>query len=514
MLRTAGAIKNVNIVSEDGRGKTGLSVTSGADLGGGNGPAYVENVAIYGFDYGINAVGVTKYNGRKTGEVGITYEYINLEYQNVAGVITGGYPQWFRVVSSDNTVPAFMHNEDGSLFLSDANLTGRSSSKSAIENEAMHNQGVMFFRNITTSGYKSALASAGSGSNVAEYAFPAPKNPGLISLNLQAPRQPEFWDSNLSNWKSVANYGGGCGTHDGRGDATFCIQRALDSGKEVVYFPLGAYHISSPLHLRNNALRLVYGADANVTYGSRVSGTIFQNDKSGSTPVEVRLFSTRDHGDYIQNGLAPFIINNVFGGQLSNISSGTGDIYLEDFAFPIVRLKLASTQHLYARQFDVESGPSLHMQVSGGTVWIFGFRTEGGGQIIDASNSTIEVMGSFGTQAQPTSNPLYEFRSSKNYPLNLSPTVLVNGPRLSSKTAPMSSGAAAGRDLHAVLVSAPPSPALPPNPKPLLPGGVTLQAMAADDIGIKSVAFIIDGAVYATVTHESRRRCVHNTVVL
>jgi hypothetical protein len=453
------SIKNVNIVSEDGRGRAGLNIARNGSLGGGVGPAYVENLGIYGFDYGIYARAIRN-TGTLSREVGVTFEFINFEHQNVAGVVIGGFPNWFRIVSSNNSVPVFKHNDNGGLLVTDANLIGGSPSNSAIENGAVNHQGVMFFRNITTSDYKSALSSGG-GQNIAEYAFPTPKDPGMVSLNLQAPRTPSFWDGNLNHWANIADYGRACANPWANSNITSCAQAALDSGKPVVYFPFGHYTISSTLRLRNSNLRLVYGANSKINF----HGAIFSNDENGPNPVEVRLFYDRNYGGLQQNGSAPLVgVSNFFGPILNVTGNGTGDIYLEEG--DMTNVTLHANQHLYIRQYDVEVGSSLHSRINGGMVWVFGAKTEGGGQIYDVTNSTVEILGAFGTAAHSTTNPLAEFTNSKfsiaglTYnPGTWSSTIAVNGQSVVS-----SGGWAGGRGvgLYSGVTGTPARPIPPP----------------------------------------------------
>ncbi|HJY05847.1 MAG TPA: glycosyl hydrolase family 28-related protein, partial [Bryobacteraceae bacterium] len=90
------SVKNVNIVSEDGRGRCGLSVSRSSSAG--TGPAYVKNVSISGFDYGIYAIAAAH-------EVGNTFEYIDLSNIHTAGVVNGNMPNWFRQVFANISTP-------------------------------------------------------------------------------------------------------------------------------------------------------------------------------------------------------------------------------------------------------------------------------------------------------------------------------------------------------------------------------------------------------------------------
>jgi hypothetical protein len=162
------SVKNVNIQSGDGRGRCGLSVARSSSAG--TGPDYVKNVAIKGFDYGI-------YANADAHEVGNTFEYIDLTNIHTAGVVNGGMPNWFRHVSANMKVPVFVNQgSGGSLLVTDGNFTGGASNVTAIQAPSTSTKGVLFLRNIKTSGYAAALAVSTAnkivpGANISEYAF-------------------------------------------------------------------------------------------------------------------------------------------------------------------------------------------------------------------------------------------------------------------------------------------------------------------------------------------------------
>ena len=97
---------------------------------------------------------------RKCGahEVGNTFEYIDLSNIRTAGVVNGNMPNWFRQVSANIGVPVFINKGRGSLLVTDGEFTDGSSKTTAIRAPANSAGGVMFLRNITTSGYAAALA--------------------------------------------------------------------------------------------------------------------------------------------------------------------------------------------------------------------------------------------------------------------------------------------------------------------------------------------------------------------
>ena len=422
------SVKNVNIVSEDGRGRCGLSVSRSSSAG--TGPAYVKNVSISGFDYGIYAIAAAH-------EVGNTFEYIDLSNIHTAGVVNGNMPNWFRQVFANISTPVFINQGTGSLLVTDGNFTRGSSNTTAIRAPATSAGGVMFLRNIKTSGYAAALATGSAntvvpGADLSEYAYPAPESQfpsTLTSLNLpNIPNTPEYVDSNLSNWASVGSYGAACRPNSGK-DATGCIQAAMNSGKAVIYFPFGRYWASSTIHIPSS-VRVVLGMNSVLQSASEPGGypngdgkhraayCTIQFDGSGSHPVEFRNFSfhqATQSNTLCYNGSAPLVLADILHGvNISNTSKGSGTIYLENVAVPNATYDLGPKQHVYARQYDVESGTGVHVTTDGGIWWVFGFKSEGAGLLWNVSNATFELLGSFGTTAHgPSPHPAFVFKNSK-----------------------------------------------------------------------------------------------------
>jgi len=404
------SIKNVNVISEDGQGKAGISVSRTSSEGDGDGPLLIKNVSVQGFDYGIAAA-------PDSAEVSVAYEYIDLLHQNVAGVLVANFSNWFREVYSVNTVPAFINTGHGSVTVVDGTFTGGSSSVSAVENQATASAGLMFLRNIVTSGYRSALATGTgntevNGTTVAEYAFPAAIGGTMISLNLQnIPNTPELVDNDFSHWVSVASFGPACQPNSNQ-DAASCIQAALNSGKSTIYFPFGDYLISTTLHVPSSVNRIV-GAKSVLSnvgaWDNWMTVPVFSFDGNGTTPVELRNIGLGSNTrGLVYNGSAPLALVDVPMGSVtvSNTTAGTGTIYIEDSPFAHGDFTLASNQSMYIRQDDVETGNGFHSRVNGGHVWVFGMKTEGAGnELWNVSNATFELLGSFGTVACGYSNP-------------------------------------------------------------------------------------------------------------
>jgi hypothetical protein len=342
------SIRNVNLVSEDGAGRCGLDVSRN-DSGGGGGPGYVKNLSVTGFDYGINANSAAH-------EVGYTFEYLHLARQNVAGVLNANMPNWFRQVSSVNSVPVFLNQGKGNLLVVDGRFTGGASDVSAIEHPASTSHGVLFVRNLTTSGYRSALATSG-------------------------------------------------------------IQAAMNSGKPVVFFPYGEYLTSATIHIPST-VRKVIGSNSWIAglYGKRQNFPTFSCESNSGQTVEIRNFTfdiaTIGNPTVLNNCSSDLVLADLFDANgYVNTPWGSGALYLENVAIP--GPSTFNNQTVYARQFDVEARGRVHVTVNGGQIWVLGYKTEQADGLWYVSNATFELLGQFSSAAGgPSAVPAFTFIDS------------------------------------------------------------------------------------------------------
>ena len=181
---------------------------------------------------------------------------------------------------------------------------------------------------------------------------------------------------------------------DGEDDTRY-IQAAIDSGATTVYFPNGKhnnYRVSDTVFLRG-AVRRLTSAQASVIANPPdgkpgfkfVDGTypVVQWDRGGNGFGSSGLF-------FEHASSRTLVLKSLQFG--SYISSGTGDLYIEDvvggpFTF--------NHQNVWARQFNVENS-GTHVTNNGGNLWILGMKTESGGTLIDTENGgRTELLGLF-----------------------------------------------------------------------------------------------------------------------
>ncbi len=388
-----GGVYDVTIVSGDGQGVNGL------DLGYTNeqGPCLIKNVQVQGFDVGVSVSSSVDSE---------TLEHIVLKYQNKYGFRNDGQPCTVRDLYSINAVPAF--RAGGVLTtLVDCRFEGV---KGAGNRDALEVEGPTFCRNLKTSGYRAAIRSRVGGNSrvitgpdVSLYlSKPVASLFGSAagSLNLPVKETPEVvWDT-PKTWVGVQQHGA---TPDNEADASDALQKAIDSGATTVYLPRGAYRIGKTVVLRGNVRRLI-GCKAYLIPIAPLTGQnapLFRFADGMAPVVVVEGINTDFSGGpyfFLEHAskrtlvLRRLAINFQAAEAYRTGPGGTGDIFIEDV---VGRFFHFHRQHLWARQFNPE-GDGIHVENDGGTAWILGLKTEGGGPLLLAKNgSTTELLGGF-----------------------------------------------------------------------------------------------------------------------
>jgi hypothetical protein len=368
-----GCMSNVDIISEDGAGMIGL------DLGGQeDGPGLVHDVYVKGFAVGVQA----------EASLSMTMSKITVENQSQCG-LNNVWRTYIDGFVSTNTVTAVKNQDD--LVLVNAQLNGGSSSATAIQNT-----GMLFARNITTTGYQRAITSntpqaAPTGTSITEYSSHG--SVGLFytpgkSLNLEVknPPYPE-WETDTSKWANARVYKGGLGQVQ-KSDVQAIAAALAAPGKTAVLIP------GDRLWALTDTIR-VGGAIARVegTGTSFSGGAIVVED--GAAPVvmlhelkEIPIFVRTSRTVIIESGVS----SNVYG-------DGTGDLFLNDhMAFYFSRNE---KQHAWIRQLNLEyesvCGPMNFAccltDFPTGSIWILGYKSEESLCKSHLSGGFLEVLG-------------------------------------------------------------------------------------------------------------------------
>jgi hypothetical protein len=366
-----GSMRQVTIQSGDGQGVNGLDMDFADEIG----PLLVKEVTVKGFQYGI----VTGYRVNSQ-----TFENIHLENQSVYGFWNFSQVVNIRNLTSNNAVTAIYNGvgDTGHMTLIDSTLNGNNGAGS---NPAIVNEGTLLARNITTSGYQSALQNEGNtlpGSSISEFVsgavtsqFPSPTQ----TLNLPIRETPEVpWDDPFTTpWANVVAYG--AIANDGQDD-TAAIQAAIDSGSTTVYLPVGNYDLQGTVFIRNNARRII-GTEALVEVPDSVNPGF--KVVEGNNPIVIfeRISSGFNPTPTIENASGRTLVIRD-GINVSGNMTGSGDVFIENVVSSPFSNWTFNGQNVWARQLNVEN-EGAHIVNNGGNLWILGLKTERGGTIID-----------------------------------------------------------------------------------------------------------------------------------
>ena len=368
-----GSIENVSITSEDGTGYSGLEMTRQWP-----GPCYIKYLAVNGFFYGINVANA---------EYGPTFEHIVVMHQLKAGIRNKGNILALRMVQSSNIVPA-ISNEDtgGGVILLDGSLQGGSSTTSAILNA-----GYLYARNISSTGYLSAITNHGTViPGMSQGEFLSDHSYGAFAamtrmLDLPIAETPILADADLTGWaRFTPSYYGDTST----------LQDTLNSGKSTLYFPFGTYlagqvTVTVPLTVK----RIVGFSSVINTYASG-GGITFKVIGTGADPLVIEDFG---YGVSVEDASSrPVVIRHGAYGYQD--TAGSGDVFLED---TIGSLTLTHPHHIWARQLNSEGSQQTQVTNNGATLWILGMKTEGLATVITTTGGgKTELLGTLIYPAQ------------------------------------------------------------------------------------------------------------------
>ena len=386
-----GAVRDCRFIAGEGSGLVGLDLAH-RDM---NGPLLVKNCEVVGFARGIAAARAVNSQ---------TFENITLRGQTQAGFTNEGQSISIRGFTSDNAVPAV--STYGNLLLIDAKLTGRGNAAHApaIVN---YNGGRIFLRDVTTTGYKRAIADMqtpdfaaayriegedkpGSlGPDIAEYcsheattAFPSP----VTSLRLPVKETPPAEWEDPATWKVVSQF---ADDPEGKRDYADAIQRAIDSGATTVCLP-NHYTTHRTVSIRGKVRRII-GISGYFNYGEEARPD-FRVDDGDSPVVWIENFAGLGGGLEIDTKRTVVLRSvGTYTIQCTPRSEG-GDVFLEDVVGDNFRFR---KQNVWARQLNIEN-EGTHLTNDGGNVWVLGYKTERGGTLVHTlGGGRTEILGGF-----------------------------------------------------------------------------------------------------------------------
>jgi hypothetical protein len=362
LAHNSGSVTDVLIKAGDGRGVVGLALTRTWP-----GPALIKRVTVEGFDVGIRVA---------YPEYGPTFEQITLRNQRVVGMRNDSNTLAIRELDSQNSVPALISSNRGaSIMLLDGDLRGGATSAAAIESE-----GLLYVRNLNTSGYRVALRVRGNdvagAAHLAYVADPVTRlfdNSAEGMLNLPIAETPMAASVPLTEWaKFEPTYYGDTGD----------LQALFNSGKAVIYFPFGGYFayneavITVPATVKRIiGFSSIVNSDPNGRNGGSIRFVVADNS---TTPLIIEQFGYGVKVDH--RSRRPVAIK--YGNYSYTSQAGAGELYLEDVE--IGPLAVQPGQTVWARQLNNEYD-GTKISNNGGTLWILGLKTERTGTVIETT---------------------------------------------------------------------------------------------------------------------------------
>lgn len=370
-----GSMRDLKIISEDGSGYIGL------DLGYTNeqGPCLIKDVEVRGFGVGIRT---------KHAVDSVTLESVLLKDQTKVGLLNEGQCLSMAGFTSVNRVPAIENLGSPSLITLEA---GRISGQGPA---GIVNSGSLLVRNTTIQGYDQGV------DNRAGHQVDAPG--GVIdewvshpvstlfdtekkTLRLPVRPTPICPVIPLDQWAGPHQFGG---RGDDNEDDSQAVQRAIDSGARVIYFPYGTWIMDETVEVRARVERLTA-----LEGKLRGKGTIKVGDGSASTVFMDRMDLIYQSLNIEQATKRTLVFSGTtLGKGQFTCQAEAGDLFLEDVCGGPWRF---TRQNVWARQLNPESRVTKIVN-DGGRLWILGLKTERGGTLIETKNGgQTEVFGGF-----------------------------------------------------------------------------------------------------------------------
>lgn len=376
----SGAVRNVRIVSGDGKGFAGLKLGH-ANYSG----VLLKHIEVEGFDHGLHIDSAT--NGMFAHA-----EHITTCGQRISGVTVGSVSVSLRKLrTSDSPVGLTCTSPRGFTALLDSTLSG--SGARGIERRA----GGLYVSNVALDGFENAR-------EVEEWAYPkafgASGSKGMARLPIE---ETPVYEGNEKSRTGVQRFGA---VGNGTIDDSRAIQKAINSGAKEIFFEPGRYLINEPVvipagveHIDFQFSDLVAGPDL---AGSEQEGFLIKGGDATSPPLFLeRLLAweqwrgkhcTFTHASTrticfkdMQTQTLRFYQNSVTGAKVffDNVATTTG-ARPGEHGHGRCAVSLIG-QKAWARQLNPERGEPEILN-DGSDLVVMGYKSEGKGVVVHTIN--------------------------------------------------------------------------------------------------------------------------------
>jgi len=446
MMHNVGAVRRVTVQDAVGAGRSANDADramSGFDeLRQGAGPNHLHRLTAKGMKYGF-----------RIGQVmcGQGIEHLKLENQSVCGIVNdsnglfirglvsnqvGAVPvaeiqtgasinhfsndvgaQWVHTLGGSQS---YFDGTNGYLLIVDAVLTGTGAASgiSAIRNQT--DDGKMFLRNVTTTGYARAAeenASNVPGTSIVEYCtgpqqylWGAGDGSEAISLDLPILDTPEKPWSTAGEWTDITTLGIEV-SHNGGSQFTNAwadLQTAIDNcTTDTLYFPPARegrvkFSGSGTIHVRGSVRHIVgFGCEiAAVTAGQTLTIVYDHTDRPVGQECavweDIRGEGTSLTFTHKIDTPRDIVVLDSYGDFMNTVGA-TGTVFGEDIVGGNPNFDFA--QDCYLRQPDPDGG-NFVTKYSGGNLWAFYVKSEpksdGSARMLPTSwTGNIEIVGAW-----------------------------------------------------------------------------------------------------------------------
>lgn len=388
-----GTIRDVTVRSSDPDklGRAGIALVTNWP-----GPALLDSVRIEGFETGIWST-ISQYS--------LVLDRVELVQQRQVGIDNSSQTLTIRRLASQNSVPALRSRGTAAFVtLIDSECIGGRPGVSAVE--SLEGASLTVFR-LKTAGYSDALSSQVMGAPekirgpVVESFVSHPKLPTSVKQP-RSPREriedaPESRLPPLTEWADVTAFGARPVKDREVPDCGPAIQKAIDSGKAVVYFPHGTYAIKTTVKVRGQ-VQFIIGMESRIR-GLTGSEPIWKIE-DGSAPFVV---FERMEGDYQANSKCgiehaskrPIVLRHLMlSGYRNSVRGGT--VFIDDVCGEAWHFR---GQTVWARQLNPEAKgneeDSFNIRAEESHLWLLGVKTEGPKTVLKAEGGSVELWGGF-----------------------------------------------------------------------------------------------------------------------
>ncbi|SET52755.1 Pectate lyase superfamily protein [Nitrosomonas marina] len=394
LANNGAAIENIVIRSGDRSGKIGLNMKRKW-----TGPALVKNILIEGFDYGI-------FLDEEC--CSVTFENIKLARQKVAGIYNNQNILIIRQLKSFNNVPVIQNfAAQGLVVVIDGKFKGKSTA-SAIENS-----GEIYLRNLRATRYRSVIMHNGEtlpGKHITEFFSESYHlhSSSKTALKLPVKETPRLPKIPIQQWANVEDYGARGSSDTGKPDYTddtAAIQAAMDSGKQVIYFPPGRYIISQPIIIAGNVRKVDFlGSWIGFPADFDRSKPVFRIEEGLHDVVQLKnmgpywqAWENSHLGEVImiEHDSPKTLILKDGNFQSYQSTPVSGDLFLENVVGGGI-WRFNHPQNIWARHFNPEGAVHPKIINNGANLWILGLKIESPTtNILTQGSGKTEVLGAY-----------------------------------------------------------------------------------------------------------------------